>query len=114
MTEFRAAPSLYEAFLAFNRQAFADPCDVRGLRRPCGIFGNLGGFLLDNPGSVFYDLSVFKNIKLGERRALQFRAELFNIFNHTNFSGPGSTLTGATLAARTNAGNGEIITLLGM
>jgi hypothetical protein len=23
MTEFRAAPSLYEAFLAFNRQAFA-------------------------------------------------------------------------------------------
>jgi hypothetical protein len=87
-----------------NRQAFADPCDVRGLRRPCGIFGNLGGFLLDNPGSVFYDLSVFKNIKLGERRALQFRTELFNIFNHTNFSGPGSTLTGATFGQITAAG----------
>jgi hypothetical protein len=87
-----------------NRAAFADPCDVRNLRRPCGLFGNLGGFLLDNPGQVFYDMSVFKNIKLGERRALQFRTELFNIFNHTNFSGPGSTLTSATFGQITASG----------
>jgi Carboxypeptidase regulatory-like domain/TonB dependent receptor len=87
-----------------NRQAFADPCDVRRLGRPCGIFGNLGGFLLDNPGAVFYDLSIFKNVKLGEHRAVQFRTELFNIFNHTNFSGPGSTLTSATFGQITAAG----------
>jgi len=87
-----------------NRAAFADPCDARGLRRPCGVFGNLGGFDFDNPGAVYYDLSVFKNFKLGERRALQFRTELFNIFNHTNFSGPASTLTGATFGQITASG----------
>ena len=69
-----------------NRQAFADPCDVRNLRRPCGIFGNLGGFLLDNPGSVFYDMSVFKNFAVGRNKRLQFRWEVYNLFNQVNWS----------------------------
>ena len=50
-----------------NRAAFADPCDARGLRRPCGVFGNTGSFGLSNPGSVYYDMSVFKNIMPPDR-----------------------------------------------
>jgi len=87
-----------------NRAAFADPCDARGLRRPCGIFGNLGSFNFNNPGLVIYDMSVFKNIKLAERTNLQFRTEFFNIFNHASFSGPNSTVTSATFAQITAAG----------
>lgn len=87
-----------------NRAAFADPCDARGLRRPCGIFGNLGAFGLDNPGSVYYDLSVFKNIELTERANMQLRSEFFNIFNHANFGGPSSSLTSATFGQITGAG----------
>jgi hypothetical protein len=30
-----------------------------------------------------------------ERAALQFRAEYFNLFNHTNFGDPGTTLGGS-------------------
>jgi hypothetical protein len=32
------------------------------------------------------DIAIFKNIKLGEDREIQLRWEVYNIFNHTNFS----------------------------
>jgi hypothetical protein len=87
-----------------NRAAFADPCDARGLKRPCGVYGDLGSFNFDNPGSAYYDMSVLKNIKVTERTSLQFRAEFFNILNHANFGGPGSTLTSSTFGLITSAG----------
>jgi hypothetical protein len=31
-------------------------------------------------------MGIFKNIPITERVAFQFRGELFNTFNHTNFS----------------------------
>jgi hypothetical protein len=37
------------------------------------------------------DTSIFKNIRLSDRFRLQFRAEAFNIFNHTNFQLGGAT-----------------------
>ena len=38
------------------------------------------------PGLQKWDLSLFKNFHVGEKVGLQFRAESFNIFNHTNYS----------------------------
>jgi hypothetical protein len=53
---------------------------------PClGCAGNLGRNTFVGPGTWFADMSLFKNFKLTERVALQFRAEGFNVFNHTNF-----------------------------
>jgi hypothetical protein len=40
------------------------------------------------PGLEEWDFSVHKKIQLTESRYLQFRAEIFNVFNHTNFSNP--------------------------
>jgi hypothetical protein len=37
------------------------------------------------PGLQWWDISLFKNTRLTENTKLQFRAEAFNIFNHTNF-----------------------------
>lgn len=44
---------------------------------------------LRNPGSNNHDLSVFKNFRFSreQTRYLQLRVELFNAFNHTQFSG---------------------------
>jgi hypothetical protein len=52
------------------------------------LLGNSGRNPLNGPGLVNLDFSVFKNNRLTERLNLQFRAEFFNILNHTNFAPP--------------------------
>ena len=42
------------------------------------------------PGAQNYDMAVAKNLKLTEAKAILFRVEAFNVFNHTQFSGPGA------------------------
>lgn len=42
--------------------------------------------VLRNGGMMNWDMSLFKNIPLGERYSFQLRLEAFNVFNHTNFS----------------------------
>jgi len=36
------------------------------------------------------DLTVIKNLRFGSAQDLQFRLEMFNVFNQANFFGPGS------------------------
>ncbi len=52
-----------------------------------GRFGNLGRGAIRAPGSENIDFSIAKNWKLKERYGIQFRAEMFNVFNHVNFTG---------------------------
>jgi hypothetical protein len=56
---------------------FTPPC------LPC--IGNLGRNTFLGPGYWAADVSVFKKFKLSEALQLQFRAEAFNVLNHTNF-----------------------------
>jgi hypothetical protein len=53
-----------------------------------GTWGNMTRNMFRAPGLYDWDLSLMKKISLGERRALQFRAELFNVLNHPNFANP--------------------------
>ena len=75
--------------LLANPGAFAAP---RGL-----TFGNCGRNSMNNPRRTNFNLSLLKHFKVfGEGRDLEFRAEGFNIFNHTQFriydpSHPGNT-----------------------
>jgi len=53
--------------------------------------GDLSRNLFVGPGFADVDLSVIKNIPIGERVKLQLRAEMFNVFNRKNLaSGAGS------------------------
>jgi hypothetical protein len=55
-----------------------------------GTLGNLGREALYGPGMVNVDFAVLKSTKIRENMDLQFRAEFFNILNHTNLSFPTS------------------------
>jgi hypothetical protein len=56
-------------------------------------FGNAGRNILTAPGMYDFDFSVAKNTVVTERVGLQFRAEVFNIFNHPNFTQPVNAIT---------------------
>ena len=54
-------------------------------------FGNAGRNILTGPGLTNVDFSIFKDFPIYERFKFQFRAEMFNIFNHPNFGNPNTT-----------------------
>ena len=60
------------------------------------VFGNEGRNAVLGPGYVNWDFSAFKNIRLTESKQLQFRGELFNFLNHTNFRLPVSDIESPT------------------
>jgi hypothetical protein len=63
------------------------------------IRGNLGRNVIIGPGLWNVDFSLFKNNyirKISETANVQFRAEMFNVLNHTNMSPPGGSLLSDT------------------
>ncbi len=61
-----------------------------------GTYGNAGRNLVRGPGLNNFDLSLFKNFQLAKATSdtgprLQFRAEFFNAFNHTQFASINTT-----------------------
>ena len=63
--------------LLYNPGAFVAP---QGL-----TFGDAGRNFLNNPHRLNFDFTLLKNFKVTEGSNLEFRAEAFNIFNHTQF-----------------------------
>ncbi|MBM3757503.1 MAG: TonB-dependent receptor [Acidobacteria bacterium] len=67
--------------------------ETAAFNRPAQFtFGNAGRNILNGPGIVNFDLSLFKNFRFGERTQLQFRFEAFNSLNTPIFALPGSVL----------------------
>ena len=52
-----------------------------------------------NPGILNFNLSLQKSFSIREKAVIQFRADAFNVFNHTQFAGINSTLN---ISALTN------------
>ena len=79
-----------------NLAAFKVPCTLDpagdGSAASCipgtWHFGSLGRNALRGPGYHNVDFSIFKDTKLRENLRMQLRAEVFNVFNHPNFSNP--------------------------
>ena len=62
--------------------------------------GNSGRNILRGPGLNNWDLSIFKNFRFSESINLQFRAEAFNAFNHTQFNNPNTNIELPTQGGR--------------
>jgi hypothetical protein len=83
----------------FNPAAFALPAR--------GTFGNLGRNAISGPGFSAVDFSVFKTTAVRERASIQFRFEVFNLFNRSNWANPGVSRASATsFGLITNTRNG--------
>jgi hypothetical protein len=63
--------------LLYNPAAFAAP---QGL-----TFGTTGRNFLTNPSRTNFDMGIFKSFAFTEARRFEFRAEAFNVFNHTQW-----------------------------
>ncbi len=70
---------------------------------PFGQYGTLARNAFHGPGINNFDFGLIKNIGVRERLRAQFRSELFNGFNHAQFSFAGSSL--ATSIAAPAAGS---------
>jgi len=68
---------------------------------PTGSFGNAGRNIITGPGFQDVDFSLAKNTVIHENYSFQFRAEVFNIFNHPNFGQPINTVNSATFGVIT-------------
>lgn len=82
----------------FRTNVFARPAQ--------GTLGNSAPTIIRGPGVNNWDLALFKSFPIRERLSLQFRAEAYNAFNHTQFSSLDTT-------ARFDAQGAQINTRLG-
>ena len=78
-----------------NLAAFKVPCTLDGSGPGASScipgtwhFGSLGRNALRGPSYHNVDFSIFKDTDITENLRIQLRAEVFNIFNHPNFSNP--------------------------
>jgi hypothetical protein len=87
----------------FNPAAFSAPA--------FGYIGNAGRDSLIGPGFADWDLSLLKSTAISERTRLQFRAEFFNIVNHTNLQLPNEVVYSAGPTQGTTANQNTVAAL---
>jgi hypothetical protein len=84
-----------KAPLLYNPNAFAAPTGL--------TFGNSGRNFLRNPRRTNFDMALFKRIPVKERLNFEFRAEAFNVFNHTQWNTVDNDITSGTFLQPTDA-----------
>jgi hypothetical protein len=74
----------------FNTACFANP--------PAGVnrVGNSSRNVILGPSTTRFDATLAKSIKFSESKSVQLRWEVFNIFNHTNFTTLSLNVTAST------------------
>ncbi len=85
----------------FNPSVFVVP---QGL-----TFGDAGRNILNNPTRTNFDMALLKHFAITESKYFEFRAEAFNVFNHTEYS----WLGGDAGSAANNAGLGTASSSIG-
>jgi len=87
----------------FNTAAFVAP--------PPGRFGNSPRLSFHNPGLNSVDFMIGKRVLVRHGISAVFRAEFFNLFNHTNFIDVDNSLTSPGFGSITSAADPRIIQL---
>lgn len=100
-----------KAILPRSERTFSRFFDPSVFARPArGDFGNAPKDVYRRPGQANWDISFFKNIPLlSEKKKLQFRWEMYNAFNHTQFDAVDNTARFDAQGRQVNTRFGEII-----
>lgn len=77
----------------FDPNSFALPVQNDTTSTPLQLLGNSPRTICCGPGITNFDFSVQKLINVGESKHFEFRAEFFNIFNHTQFLNPDGNIS---------------------
>ena len=81
--------------LYFNPNSFALP-EQTATSTPLQLLGDSPRTICCGPGIVNVDFSVQKIIPVAEGKHFEFRADFFNIFNHTQFLNPDGNISDGT------------------
>ena len=91
---------------------YYDPCAFSV--PAAGFLGNVGRNFLRGPGYVGLDLTLAKDVtaikRLGDNGAVQFRIEIFNVFNRVNLESPNRIVLAGTAVGQNPLANAGIIT----
>ena len=100
----------------FDAGAFMEPVPLTAAQCASGTcpaisylnIGNTPTNVIRGPGRQTWNTSVFKNFKFGETLTVQFRAEAYNTFNHTNFNAVDTTIQYNAAGVNTRASTGNV------
>jgi hypothetical protein len=84
----------------FNTSCISQP--------PAGYIGNADRTAFYGPGTNNWNMSFFRTFRLKERTILEFRAETYNTFNHTQFSGVNTSAQFNAAGQQVNSQLGQI------
>jgi hypothetical protein len=80
---------------------YFNPCQFSP--EPIGQLGTSRRRFFYGPGINNFNMALSKNTQLTERLNLEFRAEFFNIFNHTQFESPSGNFNSSQFGEATTA-----------
>jgi hypothetical protein len=84
---------------AFNTSLFKVPA--------LGTLGNAPRRFFYGPGLENFDMSLQKELPIAQEKAIQFRIEAFNVFNHAQFFGPAAV--NGNISSTGSSGFGQVI-----
>ena len=94
-------PSATGVLQLYNPNAYAPPVGL--------TFGNAGRNSLNNPDRTNFDMALYKRFAINERANFEFRAEAFNVFNHTQFGYiNGDAGSAASNSSNLNSGTADV------
>jgi hypothetical protein len=82
----------------FNTSAFSCPGLTNGIdcgtfpAASWGLYGTAQTGIIRGPGQELFNTALYKTFDIMEKAHLEFRAEAFNTFNHTNPGNPNTSL----------------------
>jgi hypothetical protein len=100
----------------FNVAAFAEPIPLTTASCASGTYpaiswvniGNAAPTVFRGPGRNNWNTAIFKNFSVKEHLRIQFRAEAYNTFNHTQFNAIDTTIQFNAAGVNTRSSSGNV------